>query len=739
MGGYFEMYSGYDTEESCVTNLTTSGNGALVNAKDTNFNLGSPILDCHATNGGALFLQGCQVTTHKGGAVCIDQQNCLHRHVYLGLKQIVNCSADMGGGLFIYSEESIYTWSGGSFADSHPNMAELISTLCTNLTSLSGRSVDDEGRSHHVEVEGYPQLSCNLPPPTMELDEDDNQYAPPTMPGPDLSFNSLSFYLQYIHTQAETGEYVPIPIYLKSTLNFFGTSTVTKQAIVLIMSKKEESPVEKVEVKHGQGSIDTAVSFVEVADEGSMEFSTTKFEWTIAISLCRLVSPSASSSITRCVFTIPLLINAAFVECDSGKLSITSSSFTMQAPLTDNIHPIVYCFSSSSHTSNGKNEFEIEMSDVSFNNMTVQSSAAAVVVIHDADRIRLDRVRFVNVLNSEGEDGMRIVVHGRNLVKVIEYVKDSDFPQRNTGFNDLYESLDKDEVTGSLFHSPTLLLYLTFYTAPTILVHSIGRDGVWCGDAIFPCVSLDEADLHLSNSPLCTISVVDVSELKGEVDLTQDKTDIMSKGGDRSRVEVWGSGRLVNEAVSLAHSLRIDSLAFSLASGRSVALLESRSGMLSVTSCSFSSSSPLLSKLLEVTGGSVELGKIDLSSLSFTDSLLSFSNFANVNVSSLAHRECSAGTLMSFEGNGKTESRVEVRDCTFIDKQDREIEEDRSLLKIRDPIRKLNDEEDTSIDNSYDLVNTESSKVIHTMLQYLNIKFFRFILSQANDRGKVES
>ncbi|KAK2958942.1 hypothetical protein BLNAU_6191 [Blattamonas nauphoetae] len=71
--------------------------------------------------------------------------------------------------------------------------------------------------------------------------------------------------------------------------------------------------------------------------------------------------------------------------------------------------------------------------------------------------------------------------------------------------------------------------------------------------------------------------------------------------------------------------------------------------------------------------------------------------------------------------------------------QDREIEEDRSLLKIRDPTGKLNDEEDTSIDNSYDLVNTESSKVIHTMLQYLNIKFFRFILSHANDRGKVES
>ncbi|KAK2946816.1 hypothetical protein BLNAU_12149 [Blattamonas nauphoetae] len=73
-----------------------------------------------------------------------------------------------------------------------------------------------------------------------------------------------------------------------------------------------------------------------------------------------------------------------------------------------------------------------------------------------------------------------------------------------------------------------------------------------------------------------------------------------------------------------------------------------------------------------------------------------------------------------------------------VDKQDWEIEEDRSLLKIHDPIRKLDDEEDTGIDNLSDLVSPEISKVIHTMPHDINFKLFSSILSQAKDRDKVE-
>ncbi|KAK2963561.1 hypothetical protein BLNAU_1604 [Blattamonas nauphoetae] len=749
-GGSFSLIVMGSIPVCCVTNLSTSENGALLNAKDTSITVNHiPIVDCHAANGGAIFVQNCSFTassapffrcsaTHKGGAVCIENTNCGDGALYLSLQHIIDCSADLGGGLYICNEGTSYITIGmgpwmifmkdfsytsisgckarqgsgayfdgnvttsyfsfyaekyfnnsfaeGSdfffsktFADTHPDITELISSLCASRYSLSGRSFDEDGQYRHVEVEGYPQLSRNLLPPTMEVYESDSLSEPPTVPGPILYFNSLSYYLPYIHTQTDTGEYLPIPINLMSTLYFFETGTVTRQAIVLVMSKIEWDPVEKVEVRPGQGSIETGIPFVEVADEGSIEFSTTKFVWTIDNHLCRLVSRSAHSSITGCEFTIQLSMSVPLVECESGTLIITSSSFNMQAPPTDIFQPIVCSSSSVSLASNGKSGIEIEMSEVSFHNMTVQPGAAGVVVIDNADRIRLDRVGFVNVMNEEGKNGTRIVVHGRNLANVIECVPNSEFPERGGDEDDLYESLDENEIVGSPFHSPTLLLYLTFFRAQTILVDSIGRDGVWCGEATFPCTSLDEADLHLADSVLCTIAVVDVAQLKGEVDLRQDKTEIVSKGGDKSRVDVLGSGKLVNEAAILAHSLHLDSLAFLLLSGRSVALLESRSGMLTVTSCSFSSSSPLHSKLLEVTGGSVKMSDVDISSVAFSDTLLSFSHFSNVNVSSLAHRECSAGTLMSFEGKGKTESRVELQNCAFSGKNEKTSQNDDSL------------------------------------------------------------
>ncbi|KAK2960687.1 hypothetical protein BLNAU_4342 [Blattamonas nauphoetae] len=749
-GGSLTIMVGSSHILSCVTNLSTSGNGALVNAKDTYVSIGGiPMTDCHAANGGAIFVQNCAVyinycsffrcsAIHKGGAVCVENQNDQTQSVQVSFQQIVDCSADFGGGLYICNEGATYVSIGGSywmifmtsfsypavsgcrarkgsgayidgnfttsqflfsaqkyfnnsfaegsdlffskrFADTHPNMTELLSNLCTNIFSLSGRSFDDDGQYRHIEVEGFPQLSRNFPPPTMEVSESDSPSEPPTMPGPQLYFNSLSYYLPYIHTQTDTGEYLPIPINLMSTLFFFETGTVTRQAIVLMMSKNEWNPVETVEVQHGQGLIESGIPFVEVADEGSMEFSMTKFEWTIDNHLCRLVSRSAHSSITGCEFTIQLSMSTPLVECESGTLIITSSSFSMQALVTDIFHPIVFSSSSSSHASNGKSRIEIEMSDVSFHDVTVQAGAAGVVVLGDADRIRLDRVRFVTVLNTEGQNGTRIVVRGRNLANVIEYVPNSEFPSRGGDEDDLYESLDEDEAVGSPFHSPTLLLYLSFFSAQSVFVHSIGREEMWCGDVTFPCASLDEADLHLSSDLLCTITVVDVAQLKGEVDPRQDKTEIVSKGGDKSRVDVWESGRLVNEAANLAHSLHLDSLAFSLSSDRSVALLESRSGMLTVTSCSFSSSSPLHSKLLEVTGGSVKISDVDISSVAFSDTLLSFSQFSNVNVSSLAHRECSAGTLLSFEGNGKSASRVELQNCAFEGKNEKSPQNDNSL------------------------------------------------------------
>ncbi|KAK2961098.1 hypothetical protein BLNAU_3866 [Blattamonas nauphoetae] len=750
-GGSFTMNSMSTFPLCCVTNLSTSGNGALINAKNAYVTVDQiPIMDCRATNGGAIFVQNCSISsydstyfrcsaTQRGGAVCIDNKNSEYLSVSLTLKQVINCSADMGGGLYLYSEGSAHitigqsdwmvfmqyffypsfagctarqggglfidgdatngrpyfmtpkyfnnTFAEGSdifiskaFADSlAADLEDYLWSVCNYLYSFSGRSWDDDGVFRHIEVEGYPEFSRNLRAPLMEVYASDSPPEPFNASGPIRQFNTLSYFLPYCHIKTDTGKYLPVPIYFQSTLYFFETGKVTKQAIVLMMSNVEWSPVENVAVRHGQGQIETGIPLVEIAEEGSVEFSTTKFEWTIDNHLCRLVSPSAHSSISGCTFDVQFSMNIPLIECESGTLEITSSSFAMETTPTGLFHSLVSSSSSASLASNGKSGIEIEMSDVSFNDLTIQPNTAGVVELHDADRIRLDHVSFVNVLNTEGNNGTRIVVHGRNLAKVIECVPNSDFPRHSTGFDTLYHTLDEDETIGSLYRSPTLLLFLSFFSNHSILVHSIGRDGVWCGDVTFPCASLDESDLHLTDSFLCTIAVVDVAQLKGEVDLTWDKTDIVSKGGDKSRVEVSGSGRLVNVAANLAHSLNLNSLAFSLASGRTDALIQSRSGMLTVTSCSFSSASPLNSKLLEVTGGSVELGKIDLSSISFSNTLLSFSTFVNVSMNNLAHRECLAGTLMSFEGKGKTESHVELRDCTFTGKNEKASQNDDSL------------------------------------------------------------
>ncbi|KAK2963565.1 hypothetical protein BLNAU_1608 [Blattamonas nauphoetae] len=273
-GGSFKFTTVYDCPICCVTNLTTSGNGALLNAKDTIVSFDAvPMTDCHAANGGAIFVQNCSFSasstqffrcsaTSKGGAVCVENQNIQDLHVSISLTHIVDCSADLGGGLYVCSEVSTSVTIGASdwnmfqsdfyfaafsgckarkgsgayidgdattgqfsfeaekyfnnsfaegsdlffskrFADTHPDLEQYLSNLCGNLFSLSGRSFDEDGQYRHVEVEGYPQLSRNLLPPTMEVNEDSSHYPPPAMYGSRLYFNSLSYYLPFIEDLAE--------------------------------------------------------------------------------------------------------------------------------------------------------------------------------------------------------------------------------------------------------------------------------------------------------------------------------------------------------------------------------------------------------------------------------------------------------------------------------------------------------------------------------------------------------
>ncbi|KAK2945608.1 hypothetical protein BLNAU_19463 [Blattamonas nauphoetae] len=202
-----------------------------------------------------------------------------------------------------------------------------------------------------------------------------------------------------------------------------------------------------------------------------------------------------------------------------------------------------------------------------------------------------------------------IYLTGYFLSTVINPDNWEGYPDTWNSTTELYLAGEDKAKVGTAFHELTLLFYLIPYYNKTIYTGAYGVDASGCGAVTLPCANLDEADLHLNSNLLCTIAVVDATQLKGEVDLRQDKTEIVSKGGDKSRVDVSESGSLVNAAANLAHSLHLDALAFSLPSDRSIALLQSRSGMLTVTSCSFSSSSSssvrTTHSLIACSGGSL--------------------------------------------------------------------------------------------------------------------------------------
>ncbi|KAK2961957.1 hypothetical protein BLNAU_3013 [Blattamonas nauphoetae] len=375
-------------------------------------------------------------------------------------------------------------------------------------------------------------------------------------------------------------------------------------------------------------------------------------------------------TITLSTFDVKIDLTRSLVVCSAGTLIITQSAFTstgsdvsINCPLVASspLSPVSSLFSNSATES-----LKVEMDTVAFSNLKVDGNVDGVVHFEGADNLHLKKVSFVSVLCGS-EEAVRIVVVGWDVGGVIEYDAESGFPKRGTGFDELYKSLDLSAPLSSVYRTATLLLYFHRTTAETISVSSEGRDGIWCGDSTFHCLSLNEADVHLQPAYPSRIVVGMGAVLNSELDLTQDLTEIKAMGGEKSRVDVLRDGSLVNQADTLTHSLTLDTLVFSLSAGRTTSLLVSRGGKLTLTSCSFTSSdsSALTSKLVEVSGGTVELNKVDLSSISFSSALLSFSSFVSVGLQNVSHRSCSSHSLMSFEGGSSTESAIEMRDCVF--------------------------------------------------------------------------
>ncbi|KAK2953578.1 hypothetical protein BLNAU_11442 [Blattamonas nauphoetae] len=635
-------------------------------------------VDCSAVFGGGLFVNTSNYTCPSfGGGI---HYNILDIDHYF--RAFSGCSAQKGAGLFLdgsdmtqlsllfhtilsnddaVCEGSDFFFS-QSVAESIDDLSEVLTNSFNSAKSFSGRSMDETGRFKHVEVGGYPDLSFNLPPPILEVLNWDNPPSEDCVLST-ISCTSIHMYLPLFHTKTENGGYLPIPIYLNERLFFFESGVVRKQATVVKTLIDEWPPAVSVEVQLGSGVVTDCSPFLNVAEEGSLEFSRVNFVWRIENPLCSSLDATATIAITECNFEIHTSLTIPFIMCSCGSLVIKQTSFTTPTPKVI-ASPLITSISVSTPTSNNELNLRIEMSHVTFRDFTMDIWANCVVFFENPDWMKLDHVNFDNVVKTDTYNAFRMFVQGYNLANVIEYVPNNGFPERGGELDTLYESLDEAEPEGSLLHSPTLLLYLSLFRAPTIIVKSIGRDGIWCGDDHFPCASLDESDRHLADSVLCTIAIVDVAELKGEVDLTPDKTGIVSKGGSKVTVAVSTDGSLVNKADTITHSLALESLLFSLTSDRSSPLLRSESGLMTITSCSFTSSSAQSSLLVSVTGGVFEMSKVDFTSVHFSAVLLTFSNFESIGLLNVSHKSCSSGSLMTFEGASDL-PQIELRDSVF--------------------------------------------------------------------------
>ncbi|KAK2950801.1 hypothetical protein BLNAU_14219 [Blattamonas nauphoetae] len=513
-------------------------------SEETSFMSSSHFVNCRAKFGGGFFLT---LTPMMTVSISVPQQSQFFgRRVSYSLFE--GCSAEKGAGGYLDGEigqsalsiSSSFSINDGSvckgseffisqsLAESIIEIDQPISDSFQSEGSFSSRSEHDDGDYKHVEVEGFPELSYNfeLPDivvdsgPTFDLEGCITEYFT-------SSYNSLSHLIDRFHTQTDNGRFLQVPIKLRDTLCIFETARVTKQSIQLILNDNVYDPADKTTIIFGDEFNSDITVFIVVDNTGSVELSELKVDWEENLTLCQLVDRTASMSILGCEINIVSLLSIPLIICQAGTLVISASTVFSSITLDSFNQPLVLSEISAPSVSNSvQSDIQVEMNEVKFQNLKMKNEVT-VIELNDADHIKLSQVVFEHVELSNESEALRIVVRGRELWKTIEPVTGSGFPQRgNAPIDTLYRSLDRNE-EGGPFNTPTLLVYLSAYTAPTIHVQSNGKD------------VLDEADRHLEGALQYSISVHDSAQLSSQLDLVQDQTTISAK--ETSTLEVSSS------------------------------------------------------------------------------------------------------------------------------------------------------------------------------------------------------
>ncbi|KAK2956835.1 hypothetical protein BLNAU_8112 [Blattamonas nauphoetae] len=617
--GYIQFMS-QNGMSAIVSSLSTTGQGAFLNAQNTVLTfINAQLFECHASDGGVLFLQDCPsvsisgmfvdcVADNRGGAVCVEDTGVQgSTSVELSLFGCVGCHAQFGGAIFVQTSANssinitpdygLYIidrdrsfplfWGctaekGGGlfldgvfgestnidvFADVTINDGPLIPGIDVFITktladmiiqnnrtiadyvhfesSLSSRSETEANLFKHVEVEGYPSHSFNVDITRLVVREDDMFYMYTCETSQFFyNCNSLGHMVDMFYPKSDNG-FLHVPIFLQNVLYFFCTARITDHSISLRLDDEIMSPGDEIKVMFGDDASDSDSDMIVVDDNGFIELDKLTLDWTVPISLGRLTKQTASMAVSHCTFSVSSAILAPFITCQAGSLVISGSSSFSSTTGTFTF-PLV--FSASSFLS-AKSGIAVELTNISFNSLKM-GEGVGVVELNDADHIKLADVDFADVKLLNDSDAVRIVVRGRDLWKTIELVPNSGFPRRGTARIDaLFQSLDRNE-EGRPFHTPTLLVYLSEFSAPTVHVHSNGKDVLGCGDSHLSCHSLDEADLHLQEGFPSVITVHDSAQLSSQLDIFQDQTKISAKGNECS-IHVTPTGSLINHKTGI--------------------------------------------------------------------------------------------------------------------------------------------------------------------------------------------
>ncbi|KAK2947726.1 hypothetical protein BLNAU_17326 [Blattamonas nauphoetae] len=532
--GEFDFSASSYKETSCASNVTTSGDGAVLNADNCYVSLSySHYFACHARNGGALFCHACSSlsansqifvgcsATQNGGAISASSF-LPYTSMSVG-SCFINCSAEFGGAVFINSSEVhflqfYYPWGASVLGRT------IFLPLFLDCSASKGAGAYFDGDWSIMD-------RCDLKSLFMS-----NGGLPST--GQDLFFSesvaeSLSGFEQIIQdlkdtsfsmstrSTSDTGLFKHVEVEGESIASFnlerpkfiltsrfssdycrFGLETMCssiRPLLTFFHAINEDGEIIQVPI-----ILDSGVSFYEtgvIRSQSILFTSETISDTPAPVKLVNgptfwkddsffvRVEKDGTAELPSISFTWEADVGFCEVADESGRMVITSSTFDVKIDLTRSlvvcsvgtlvITESTFTSTDSLFSNTATESLKIEMDTVTFLDLTMDESVDGVVHFEGADALHLKKVGFENVLCGS-INAVRISVIGSDLERVAEYVPESGFPARGIGFDGLYKALDLSEPPSSAYRAPTLLLYYHQIASETIFVSSDGRDGFWC-------------------------------------------------------------------------------------------------------------------------------------------------------------------------------------------------------------------------------------------------------------------